>query len=61
MERRLALVREAKLASLLPDASGGRFEASGVLAGDGCFYVIFDDAPDIARIPATLARRTARP
>jgi hypothetical protein len=55
MERRLALVREAKLASLLPDASGSRLEASGVLAGDGCFYVIFDDAPDVARIPATLA------
>jgi hypothetical protein len=32
MERRLHLVREAKLASLLPAAAGGRFEASGVLA-----------------------------
>jgi hypothetical protein len=32
MERRLVLAREAKLASLLPDA-GGRLEASGVLAG----------------------------
>ena len=54
MERRLVLAREAKLASLLPDA-GGRLEASGVLAGDGRCYVIFDNAPDIARIPATLA------
>ena len=54
MERRLVLAREAKLASLLPDA-GGRLEASGVLAGGGRCYVIFDNAPDIARIPATLA------
>jgi hypothetical protein len=55
MGRRLTLVREAKLASLLAGAGGDRLEASGVLAADGRFYVIFDDAPDIARIEATLS------
>jgi hypothetical protein len=55
MERRLVLVREAKLASLLPGVAGGRLEASGVLAADGCFHVIFDDMADIARVAATLS------
>jgi hypothetical protein len=53
--RRLVLVREAKLASLLAGAGGDRLEASGVLALDGHCYVIFDNAPDIARIEATLS------
>ena len=51
----LVLVREAKLASLLPAAAGGRLEASGVLAADGRCYVIFDDRPDVARLAATLS------
>ena len=55
MARRLALVREAKLASLLAGAGGDRLEASGVLAADGRCYVIFDNAPDIARVQATLS------
>jgi hypothetical protein len=45
MGRQLVLVREAKLASLLAGAGGDRLEASGVLAADGGFYVIFDNAP----------------
>jgi hypothetical protein len=49
VRRQLVLDWEAKIAQLLPGA-GGRLEASGVLAGDGHCYVIFDDAPDIARI-----------
>jgi hypothetical protein len=53
--RPLVLVREAKLASLLPAAAGRRLEASGVLAGEGCFYVIFDNAPDIGRVGTGLA------
>lgn len=53
--RQLVLVREAKLASLLAGAAGDRLEASGVLALDGRCYVIFDDAPDIARVEATLS------
>jgi hypothetical protein len=54
-QRQLVLEREAKVASLLGGAAGRRLEASGVLAGDGCFYVIFDDAPDIGRVGAALA------
>jgi hypothetical protein len=53
--RPLVLVREAKLASLLADAGGDRLEASGVLAAGSGFYVIFDNAPDVARIEATLS------
>jgi hypothetical protein len=55
----LHLVREAKLASLLAGAGGDRLEASGVLAAGGGFYVIFDNAPDIARIEATLSPAAA--
>ena len=52
---RLELLREAKLADLLGHDTLTRLEASGVLAKDGCFYVIFDNAPDIARIGPTLS------
>jgi hypothetical protein len=55
-QRLLVLEREAKIASLLPGAVDGRLEASGVLAGDGCFYVIFDNAPDIGRLGTGLRR-----
>ena len=55
MSRRLALVREAKLASLLAGAGGDRLEASGVLAAAAGLYGIFDNAPDVARIEATLS------
>ena len=56
--RRLVLEREAKLASLLPPAAGRRLEASGVLAGEGCFYVVFDNGPDIGRVGAGLSAGT---
>ncbi len=49
----LRLEREAKLVELvepLDGAPGRRLEASGVLAKDGCFYVIFDNLPDIVRL-----------
>jgi hypothetical protein len=49
-QRLLVLEREAKIAPLLSGAVDRRLEASGVLAGDGCFYVIFDNAPDIGRL-----------
>jgi len=55
----LHLVREAKLDSLLAGGGGDRLEASGVLAAGGGFYVIFDNAPDIARIEATLSPAAA--
>jgi hypothetical protein len=58
-QRQLVLVQEAKLASLLPDSAGGRLEASGVLAGESCFYVIFDNAPDIGRVEADVSAGAA--
>jgi hypothetical protein len=58
-ERRLVLEREAKLASLLPAAAGRRLEASGVLAGEGCFYVVFDNGPDIGRVGPELTAGAA--
>jgi hypothetical protein len=53
--RPLVLEREAKLASLFPGAEERRLEASGVLAADGGFYVIFDNAPDIGWVEAGLS------
>jgi hypothetical protein len=60
MARRLALVREAKLASLLAGAGGDRLEASGVLAADGRCYVIFDNAPTSPASRPRCRRRPAR-
>jgi hypothetical protein len=52
----LRLVQERKIRELLPGGSlDDRFEASGVCARDGCFYVIFDNAPHIARLDGSLA------
>lgn len=51
---RLELLEESKLADLL-GGSLGALEASGVLAKDGRFYVIFDNSPDIARIGGGLS------
>jgi hypothetical protein len=51
LSQELLLRREAKVVDLLADvADGDRFEASGVLAFDGWFWVIFDNVPDVARI-----------
>ncbi len=49
----LRLEHEAKLDELvepLDGAAGRRLEASGVLAKDDGFYVIFDNLPDIVRL-----------
>ena len=49
----LRLEHEAKLVDLvepLDGAAGRRLEASGVLAKDDGFYVIFDNLPDIVRL-----------
>jgi hypothetical protein len=55
-EKQLELVKEVKIFDLLeqfkPDP---RLEASGVLAKDGMFYVIFDNLPHIALIGAELS------
>jgi len=65
----LELVREAKIFDILPglrdlepEARGGQdqeLEASGVLAKDGLFYVIFDNLPHIAVIDPQLSPAAA--
>ena len=54
--QQLELVREAKILDLLPGSLDPRLEASGVLAKDGLFYVIFDNLPHIACISPELSR-----
>ena len=48
--QQLELVREAKIFDILDGSLDPRLEASGVLAKDGLFYVIFDNLPHIACI-----------
>jgi hypothetical protein len=57
--QQLELVREAKIFDILPGSPDPRLEASGVLAKDGLFYVIFDNLPHIACVGPELSR-TAR-
>ena len=54
--QQLELVREAKILDIMPGSLDPRLEASGVLAKDGLFYVIFDNLPHIACIGPGLAR-----
>jgi hypothetical protein len=54
--RQLELVREAKIFDILEGSLDPRLEASGVLAKDGLFYVIFDNLPHIACIGPELSR-----
>jgi hypothetical protein len=51
---RLELCSEAKIGDLLADPADQRLEASGVVAKDGQFYVIFDNVPHVGRIGAAL-------
>jgi hypothetical protein len=44
----LLLLQEKKIAEILGGQVDPRLEASGVLAKDGFFYVIFDNLADIA-------------
>ena len=49
--RTLKLVSECKIRDLLPRSrEKQRWEASGVLVKDGCFFVAFDNRTEIARI-----------
>jgi hypothetical protein len=51
----LTLVRESKIYDLMPNGqSNKRWEASGVLAQDGHYFVVFDDRSEIARFSADL-------
>ena len=51
----LELCREAKVCDLLGDAANERFEASGVVAIDEVFYVIFDNTSQIGCIGGGLS------
>jgi hypothetical protein len=53
--QQLELVSEAKVLDILPGSPDPRLEASGVLATDEMFYVIFDNLPHIARISPELS------
>ena len=53
--QQLELVSEAKVFDILGGRLDPRLEASGVLAKDGLFYVIFDNLPHIACVGAELS------
>src|SRR4051812_22525378 len=53
--RQLELVSETKIFDILPGSLDQRLEASGVLAKDEMFYVIFDNLPHIACISPELS------
>jgi len=56
MATQLRLVDERKIHDLLPNhPSHGALEASGVLAMDGKFYVVFDNRTDVARLDDDLS------
>jgi hypothetical protein len=55
----LRLLAEAKVAELIGNGKG-RYEASGVLAYDGWFWVVFDNLADVARIHPELTKGDAR-
>jgi hypothetical protein len=60
MDDVLLLKGEAKIRDLLGDPAHRRLEASGVVARDGAFYVIFDNSPHVARIDPALSRDAGR-
>jgi len=51
----LLLLRETKISEILGGQVDPRLEASGVLAKDGVFYVIFDNLADIACLDGRLS------
>jgi len=52
----LQLVEERKIRELIPyKPPNGALEASGVLAMDGIFYVVFDNRTDVARLADDLS------
>jgi hypothetical protein len=54
--QQLELVKEAKIFDIVEGSLNPRLEASGVLAKDGLFYVIFDNLPHVACIGPELSR-----
>ncbi|NMO49896.1 hypothetical protein HH310_01600 [Actinoplanes sp. TBRC 11911] len=57
--RTLRLIREARIHSLLPAGTPHRLEASGVVAADGRYRVIFDNLRAVAVIDTDLDRPAA--
>jgi hypothetical protein len=57
--QQLELIKEAKVFDILAGRLDPRLEASGVLARDGLFYVIFDNIPHIACVGAELSSAAA--
>jgi len=56
----LDLICERKICDLIPsERSRKRWEASGILAMDGHYFVVFDDRPEIAVLSADLASADA--
>ena len=56
----LKLVRERKICELVSsDNATKRWEASGVMAKDGHYFVAFDDRSEIARISSNLQRHSS--
>ena len=56
----LKLVSERKIGALMPrNQASARWEASGVLAKDRYFFVVFDDRSEIARIADDLEANNA--
>ena len=59
--RVLTLVAERKLSDLIPPPKGSAvLEASGVIAKDGFYYVVFDNVRRLARVHADLTARSRR-
>jgi len=54
-QKQLELVKETKVSDIFRSRLDPRLEASGVLAKDGAFYVIFDNLPHIAIIGPELS------
>src|SRR4029079_228274 len=51
----LELVCQRNICNLIPrDQRSKRWEASGILVKDSCYYVVFDDRTQIARISGDL-------
>ena len=57
--QQLELIKEAKVFDILAGRLDPRLEASGVLAMEGLFYVIFDNIPHIACVGAELSSAAA--
>jgi hypothetical protein len=55
----LLLLQETKISEILGGQVDPRLEASGILAKDGVFYVIFDNLADIACLDGGLSRESS--